>query len=108
VKPAALGEPGPSPDELRRLLTIASRVPDHGALVPWRFILFQGEARQAASAQLAAVYSAHHPERSTQTTGTLDKSVLANMKTLHHSGGWDQDSNPEDSDIQDDHHGRGA
>jgi nitroreductase len=73
VKPAALGEPGPNPDELRRILTVASRVPDHGALVPWRFILFQGEARQAASAQLAAVYLAQHPDLSTQTVGTLAK-----------------------------------
>jgi len=73
VKPAALGDPGPNQDELRRLLTVASRVPDHGALVPWRFILFQGEARQAASAQLAAVYLAQHPDLSTQTVGTLAK-----------------------------------
>jgi nitroreductase len=73
VKPVALGEPGPNPDELQRLLTIASRVPDHGALVPWRFILFQGDARQAASAQLAAVYLAQHPDLSTQTVGTLAK-----------------------------------
>ena len=73
VKPVALGEPGPNPDELCRLLTIASRVPDHGALVPWRFILFQGEARQAASAQLAAVYLAQHPELSEQTVGNLTK-----------------------------------
>lgn len=73
VKPDALGEPGPNPDELRRLLTVASRVPDHGGLVPWRFILFRGEARRAASAQLAAVYSAQHPELSAQTVGTLAK-----------------------------------
>jgi nitroreductase len=73
VKPIALGEPGPNPDELWRLLTVASRVPDHGALVPWRFILFQGEARQAVSAQLAAVYLAQHPDLSAQTVGTLAK-----------------------------------
>lgn len=73
VKPAALGEPGPNPDELRRLLTVASRVPDHGALVPWRFILFQGEARQAASARLAAVHLAQHPNQSAQVVGTLPK-----------------------------------
>src|SRR5687767_9238017 len=73
VKPAALGEPGPNPDELRRLLMIASRVPDHGALVPWRFILLQGEARRAASAQLAAIYGAQHPEQSPETVATLAK-----------------------------------
>jgi nitroreductase len=69
VKPAALVEPGPNPDELRRLLTIASRVPDHRALVPWRFILFQGEARQAVSTQLAVRYMAQHPELSEHAVG---------------------------------------
>jgi nitroreductase len=73
VKPVALGAPGPSPDECRRLLTIASRVPDHGGLVPWRFILFQGEDRQAASAQLAACYRAQHPERTEYTEATVAK-----------------------------------
>jgi nitroreductase len=73
VSPAWLAEPGPTPHELRRLLTVASRVPDHGALVPWRFILFQGEARQAASTQLAALYLAQHPEMAERTMGTVAK-----------------------------------
>jgi nitroreductase len=68
-----LSEPGPTPGQLRRLLTIASRVPDHGRLVPWRFILFQGEARQAASTQLAALYLTQHQEMSERTMGTLAK-----------------------------------
>ena len=41
-----IGEPGPSPDQLRTILTIAARVPDHGKLVPWRFIVIEGEARR--------------------------------------------------------------
>jgi nitroreductase len=73
VKPIDLGAPGPTPDEVRRLLTVACRVPDHGALVPWRFILLQGEARQAASTQLAALYAAQHPDLAERTVGTLRK-----------------------------------
>ena len=73
VKPIDIGEPGPTADELRRILTVACRVPDHGALVPWRFILFQGEARQAASTQLAALYAAQNPDLSERTLGTLTK-----------------------------------
>ena len=73
MKPIDLGEPGPTPDEVRRLLTVACRVPDHGALVPWRFILLQGEARQAASTQLAALYAAQHPDLAERTVGTLRK-----------------------------------
>ena len=46
LAPANLTEPGPSAAEIETLLTIASRVPDHGKLAPWRFIVFQGEARE--------------------------------------------------------------
>jgi len=48
LAPANLTGPGPSAAELETLLTIASRVPDHGKLAPWRFIVFSGEARQRA------------------------------------------------------------
>jgi nitroreductase len=36
---------GPGPEELETILTAAARVPDHGKLFPWRFILFEGESR---------------------------------------------------------------
>jgi nitroreductase len=45
VKPDRLVAPGPTPAELDTILTIASRVPDHKKLAPWRFILLEGEAR---------------------------------------------------------------
>src|SRR5215475_2173272 len=41
----AMTGPGPNAVELRTILTAAARVPDHGKLFPWRFILFEGEAR---------------------------------------------------------------
>ncbi len=59
---ASLAEPGPTAAELDELLTVASRVPDHGKLVPWRFILFQGDARQRAGEIIAATYAKKHPE----------------------------------------------
>ncbi|GHD08421.1 nitroreductase [Tianweitania populi] len=37
--------PGPSDSEIETILHIASRVPDHGKLAPWRFILYRGDAR---------------------------------------------------------------
>jgi nitroreductase len=46
VKPAMLTEPGPTPAELDTILTAATRVPDHKKLAPWRFIIFEGEARR--------------------------------------------------------------
>ncbi|QJX03191.1 nitroreductase [Alcanivorax sp. IO_7] len=41
-----LTDPGPSDDQLRRLLEAAIRAPDHGMLRPWRFIVLRGEERQ--------------------------------------------------------------
>ena len=57
-----LGPPGPSEAELTEILTVASRVPDHGKLTPWRFILFKGEGRTLASTALARLFAADHPE----------------------------------------------
>jgi nitroreductase len=48
-----LQPPGPSDEELRLILTAASRVPDHGRLQPWRFLLFRGEAREQAGRLIA-------------------------------------------------------
>src|SRR5665647_3824771 len=58
VKPMELTGPGPSKPEIDTLLAIASRVPDHGKLAPWRFIVFEGDARIAAGAVIAAAFSA--------------------------------------------------
>src|SRR5262245_35779550 len=54
IKPVELAGPAPSAAEIETLLTIASRVPDHGKLVPWRFIVFEGEARLAAGEAIVA------------------------------------------------------
>lgn len=59
--PATMSGPGPSPQELDILLGLAARVPDHGKLVPWRFIIFEGAAREAAGEILAEVYAKAHP-----------------------------------------------
>ncbi|MGB8277617.1 MAG: nitroreductase [Methylovirgula sp.] len=58
----SLAEPGPTAAELETLLSVASRVPDHGKLAPFRFILFQGEGRAKASEIIAEVFAAAHPE----------------------------------------------
>jgi nitroreductase len=49
-----LGPPGPDADQLRTLLECAVRVPDHGKLVPWRFIAIAGEAKARLCEFLAA------------------------------------------------------
>ena len=62
VKPADLTGPGPSAGEIDNLLTIASRVPDHGKLAPWRFIVFAGAGRLEAGQRIAAVFRDRHPD----------------------------------------------
>lgn len=42
----AMTGPGPNADDLATILKAAARVPDHGKLFPWRFIVFEGEARE--------------------------------------------------------------
>jgi nitroreductase len=44
---ASLREPGPTEAQLRDLLRLAARVPDHGKLAPWRFIVLEGAAKSA-------------------------------------------------------------
>src|SRR3984957_11195487 len=57
VKPREMGGPGPSPAELETILTIGARVPDHGKLTPWRFIVFEGDARARAGEVIAKVFA---------------------------------------------------
>src|SRR3982075_3634489 len=61
VKPREMNGPGPTADELDTILTIGSRVPDHGKLTPWRFLVFEGEARARAGDVIAQVFARKNP-----------------------------------------------
>jgi len=61
-KVSNLGEPGPTPEQIRAILEIAARVPDHGKLVPWRFIVFSGEGRAKAGALLRDAWRHEDPQ----------------------------------------------
>ena len=50
-----LSEPGPGEEEIDALIRLAARVPDHGKLGPWRFVVIAGDARDRAGAALADV-----------------------------------------------------
>ncbi|MGY9107070.1 MAG: nitroreductase family protein, partial [Alphaproteobacteria bacterium] len=45
--------PGPDSEQLKTILTAAARVPDHGKITPWRFIIFEGESRARMGELLA-------------------------------------------------------
>lgn len=56
-----LQEPGPNAAELEDILTIGTRVPDHGKLTPWRLVIWEGDARIRAGEALAAVARRNNP-----------------------------------------------
>lgn len=62
IPAAQLSEPGPDPEAIQAMLTIAARVPDHGKLAPWRFILFDKKCREEAVAGLTRIADAHPDE----------------------------------------------
>ncbi|WP_322990972.1 nitroreductase [Hoeflea sp.] len=57
-----MSEPGPSRPEIMEMLKLASRVPDHGKLAPWRFVVYAGGERERISQELAEVAMARKPD----------------------------------------------
>lgn len=55
TKVAHFTGPGPSSEEIDALIRLAARVPDHGKLGPWRFVVIEGDARARAGDTLAQV-----------------------------------------------------
>lgn len=63
----AMAAPGPTPEQLSEILACAVRVPDHGKLQPWRFILWEGEARARFGDVMKARWQMLHPEHGAET-----------------------------------------
>ena len=61
-KPRDLGAPGPSPEQLDRILAAAMRTPDHGKLAPWHFVVVPQDKREAFAALLERAYRAERPD----------------------------------------------
>jgi nitroreductase len=62
----AMTGPGPSRDQLEAILAAAARVPDHGKLFPWRFLVIEGEARLRLGEAMAAIFARRNPEAITE------------------------------------------
>ncbi|WP_293553745.1 nitroreductase [Parvibaculum sp.] len=75
VKPFTMTTPGPDASELEIILRAGARVPDHGKLAPWRFILFKGDARagfgDVLKARFAQIEPAATEDRLKLETGRL-------------------------------------
>ncbi|MEP1229255.1 MAG: nitroreductase [Litorimonas sp.] len=82
-------EPGPDAAQLDDMLEIAARVPDHRKLAPWRFILFQGDARAKFGPHLASAFTKANPnlpvdravfESARMTRAPLVVAVISSVK----------------------------
>ncbi len=60
-KPRDMVGPGPDPDQLREMLAIAARTPDHGKLAPWRFVIVGADQRAAFAAVLREALRIERP-----------------------------------------------
>ena len=99
VKPREMRAPGPSAAELDTILTIGARVPDHGKLTPWRFIVFEGDARLRAGEIIAKVFARKNPAASgaeieTEKRALMDAplviGVVSSPKTHPKVPAWEQ------------------
>ncbi len=68
--------PGPSADEVQDILSVGLRVPDHGKIAPWRFVIIEGEDQARFGAALADLYTAEKPD-----AGKLELQSLRDFAT---------------------------
>jgi nitroreductase len=95
----AMSEPGPSPSELHDILQAASRVPDHGKLFPWRFLVIEGDARAELGALLEEALVARNAnvseslrrfERNRFMRAPVVVTVISSLKTAKPIPEWEQ------------------
>ncbi len=100
VKPREMSGKGPSSAELETILTIGARVPDHGKLAPWRFIVFEGDARKRAGTVIATVFARKNPdaphetveaEKQRLTEAPLVIGVVSSLKQHPKVPAWEQE-----------------
>jgi nitroreductase len=72
-KPRDMVAPGPDDAQLQRILTAAMRVPDHGKLAPWRFVVVAPEQRDAFAALLHRAYRETRPEPGRQEIASIEE-----------------------------------
>ncbi len=94
----AMTGPGPSPKQIADILRAGARAPDHGKLFPWRFILFEGKARNRAGDILADVMQAEgerdkqvEEERGRFLRAPLVIGVISSARELHKIPVWEQE-----------------
>ena len=94
----AMTGPGPSKTQLADILLAGARAPDHGKLFPWRFIVFEGKARERAGDILAQVMEAEgerdkqvEEERGRFMRAPVVIGVISHARELHKIPVWEQE-----------------
>jgi nitroreductase len=94
----AMKAPGPSKKQLADILQAGARVPDHGKLFPWRFIVFEGDGRARAGDILAEVLEAEgerekqiEEERGRFLRAPLVVGVISSAREMHKVPVWEQE-----------------
>ncbi len=72
-KPRDLVAPGPDAAQLATMLAIAARVPDHGKLAPWRFVVVGNDRRAHLSALIVDAYRRERPQAAATEIASLDQ-----------------------------------
>lgn len=91
--------PGPNDADLRKIMETGMRVPDHGRLTPWRFIVIRGEAREKLGEVIVDAFKAKKPdaieeeieiERERLTRAPVVIAVLSHVAKEHKIPEWEQ------------------
>lgn len=94
-----MADPGPSETELRSILEAGMRVPDHGRLTPWRFVVLRGQARHAVGKVIGASFRRDNPEaaeervaleRGRLTRAPVVVAVVSKVRKGHKIPEWEQ------------------
>jgi nitroreductase len=57
-----LTSPGPGKEDLEQILTIATRVPDHGKLAPWKILLLEKPGQKKLGQLCAKLFLKQYPD----------------------------------------------
>ncbi len=99
LSPDLMTGPGPDGSTLDVILEIAARIPDHRKIVPFRFLVIEGEARARAGDILAARFAAAHPDTTEEQIETERRRflrapvvvvVIARIDRNHKTPEWEQ------------------
>lgn len=95
----AMSGPGPGDEELRRIMESGMRVPDHGRLTPWRFVVIRGEARDKLGEVVGQAFRRENPdadeqrvdrERQRFTRAPVVVAVISQVQKEHKIPEWEQ------------------